>query len=242
MHRAIHIQRCCLAFRMRCCLAFATLAALSLFSSSSVRAQMGMDYFKPPSFAKAFHPVVGKGAEYLTTRKNEPNKPRTIELGLLSKESVDGVDGYWVQFATSDNKGESIVGKSLMTYPDFQIHRTIFQMAGRPAMEMTLPPGAMNQGKAQSNLAEWHSVGTETITVPAGTFSCDHYRNDTKNSDVWVSEKVSPYGMIKEVSPDSTMVLTKIIDPVTDRITGPVQKMDLQQLMQQRQQQRQQNP
>jgi hypothetical protein len=38
------------------------------------------------------------------------------------------------------------------------------------------------------------------------------------------------------------MVLVKIVD-VSDRITGPVKKFDLQQMMQQRQQQKQQqNP
>ncbi len=53
----------------------------------------------------------------------------------------------------------------------------------------------------EENMNEWHSVGTESVTVPAGTFSCEHWRNDKSNSDIWTSDKVTPFGMVKEVSP-----------------------------------------
>jgi len=48
--------------------------------------------------------------------------------------------------------------------------------------------------------------------------------------------------MIKEVGPNSSMVLVKVLDNVPDRITGPVKQFDMQQMMQQMQQQRQQPP
>ena len=223
----------------RCCFGF-TVLAICLFVASSASAQMGMDLFKKPAIAKAFNPVVGKGAQYLSTpTSGTPAKSSTMEMFVVGKESVEGKDGYWMEFVSSDDKKGTIVGKSLWTKEDMQIHRMITQMLGQPAMEMPMNPAMMAKGKMEENMSDWHSVGTESISVPAGTFSCEHWRNDKKDSDVWTSDKVSPFGMVKEVTRGSTMVLTKIITDAQDRITGPVTKFDMQQMMQQMQQQHQ---
>ena len=99
-----------------------------------------------------------------------------------------------------------------------------------------------HKGNAEANLNDWHSVGTESVTVPAGTFSCEHWKNDKNGSEIWTSEKVPSYGVVKEVSRNRSMVLVKVIDNYSDKITGPVQQFDMQQMMQQMQQQRQQKP
>jgi len=208
-------------------------------------AQMGMDIFKKPAIAKAFNPVVGKGAEYETTSTGGSHgaKNRTMQMYIVGKESVDGKEGYWMEFVTSDDKNQSVVGKTLFTKEDFQFHRIIVQMAGQPAMEMPFNPNDAHQEKIQENLSEWHSVGTESITVPAGTFACEHWHTDKDNSDAWTSDKVTPFGMVKEVGPHSTMILTKLLTDTQDRITGPVKPFDPQafkdQLMQQMQQHQQ---
>jgi hypothetical protein len=204
------------------------------------RAQMGMDLFRKPTIAKAFHPVVGKGAEYETTsQRNGGARTHTMELSVVGKDTVDGKDAYWMQFASTDDKQQTMVGKSLITPDDFEFHRIIVQIPGQGAMEMPANMTANNRDKMNQQLSDWHSVGTDTITVPAGAFSCEHWKNEKDGSDVWTSEKVTPFGMVKQVSKDSTMVLVKVLDNVPDRITGPVKPFDMQQIMQQMQQQRQ---
>jgi hypothetical protein len=227
----------------RWCFVFAFLAALSLAAAFPACAQMGMDLFKRPAITKVFHPIVGKGAAYLSTDKD--GKTRDSEISVVGKDSVDGKEGFWMEFVSNDNNGKSVVGKALITLGDFQFHRMIIQPAGQQAME--LPVGTMgmtNAGKAKmeefSN--DWNSVGTETITVPAGTFSCEHWRNDKNNADSWTSEKVTPLGLVKETHSGGGMVLTKVLDDATDRIIGPVKQFDMQQMIQQMQQQRQQHP
>jgi hypothetical protein len=74
-------------------------------------------------------------------------------------------------------------------------------------------------------------VGTETITVPAGTFSCEHYRMKDGSSDAWISEKVAPWGLVKSQGKDSSMVLTKSITDAKDHITGTPKKFDPMQMM-----------
>jgi hypothetical protein len=223
----------------RCCLGLAVLV-ICLFVASSASAQMGMDLFKKPDIAKAFNPVVGKGAQYLnTTDAKGTAKTRTMEMYIVAKESVEGKDGYWMEFVMTDEKNQSSVGKALFTKDDFQFHRMIIQAPGQGAMEMPFNPSAARKEKMEDTMNEWHSVGSESITVPAGTFSCEHWRNEKRNSDIWTSDKVTPFGMVKEVNPNGGMVLTKVITDAQERITGPVTKFDMQQMMQQMQQQHQ---
>jgi hypothetical protein len=208
---------------------------LALALASVARAQMGMDMFKKPAVAKAFHPIIGKGAEYETTSSGSGDaKTRTMEMGVVGKESVDGKDGYWMQFVMTSNKG-TMVGKALITGDDFQFHKMIVQPPGQQAMEMPMTFAARNHANIDESMANFHSVGTETVTVPAGTFSCDHLKNDKDGSEIWTSEKVSPYGLVKRTAKDGTTVLVKILDDYQDRITGPVRQFDMQQMMQQRQ-------
>ena len=84
---------------------------------------------------------------------------------------------------------------------------------------------------------KWHLVGPDTVTVPAGTYLCQHWKKDTGTGDVWSSDKVSPMSMVKMVGDSETMVLVKTLSNVTDHITGPVTKFDPQLLRQQMMQQ-----
>ncbi|HET7109077.1 MAG TPA: hypothetical protein VFI38_19845 [Candidatus Acidoferrum sp.] len=221
---------------------FAILAAILLLAASPAPAQMGMELFKRPSITKAFHPVVGKGAVYVDTEKDGKTS-RTSELSIVAKDSFEGKESYWMQIYSTDPQGKIFLAKSLITPADFQIHRMIFQPQGQQAMEMPMRMNAARKEKIEENMADWHSVGTDSITVPAGTFSCEHWRNDKTHAEVWTSDKVVPFGMVKEISANgSVQVLSKLIDNAADRITGPVKQFDMQQMMQQMQQERQQHP
>jgi hypothetical protein len=214
-----------------------SLVLVSFSLPSSVRAQMGMDMFKKPAFTKVFNPVVGKGAEYQTIKTDSKTTPQTTQMFIVGKESVDGKDGYWMEIVTTTEKGGNFVGKMLFTKDDFQFRRMVIQVPGQGAMEMPFNPAQGTKQSLQDTMSEWHSIGTESVTVPAGTFSCEHWKNDKNNSEVWTNDKVTPFGMVKEMSPNNTMVLTKVLMDTPDQITGPVQKFNPQMMMQQRQQQ-----
>src|SRR5882724_4273852 len=83
----------------------------------------------------------------------------------------------------------------------------------------------MHKSKEEA-LEKWHLVGSESITVPAGAFSCQHWKKDEGVGDVWVNDKISPFGMVKSISSGETMVLVKVITDAKDRITGPVTTFD----------------
>lgn len=222
---------------------FLTLAFTFLAFSLPARAQLGIgsELFQRPAISKVFHPVVGKGAVYQTTDNDK--KTSSMEIAVVGKDSADGKDAYWMQVMHTGADGKTFVGKSLITIDDFQVRRAIVQMPGQQAMEMPMHMNQNAKNRTQDHMNDWHTVGTESVTVPAGTFSCDHWHNDKDGGDIWTSDKVVPFGMVKEVRTNgSVTVLQKTLDPAQDRITGPVKQFDMQQMMQEMQQRRQQSP
>jgi hypothetical protein len=214
---------------------------LCLLVGTIARAQMGMEMFKKPAIADIFKPVVGNGAVYETERDQ---KKSTIEMTVVGQESVDGKEGFWLEFGHSDQRsGTMVYAKMLVTKDDFQFHRMIFQQPGQPAMEMPMNPTAQQRSRMSDEMEKWHKVGTETITVPAGTFDCEHWAKDDGKGDVWVSSKVTPMSLVKEVTPTNSMILVKSITDAKDHITGTPMKFDPEAMKRQMmQKQQQQNP
>jgi hypothetical protein len=186
-----------------------------------------------PKIPGEFKPVVGSGAQYDVTAKNQTVR---WNYAVVGKENVEGAEGYWLEMRLEGAKEGSMIMKHLMVmHNDIpEIKRMIMQAAGQPPIEM--PIGGMlgsmmrqsrQTGPQASSLGE--KVGTEAVTVPAGTFVCEHYRTrvDKTTADVWVSTKVSPYGMVKMTSADMTMVLTKVLANETSQIKGEPQKFEL---------------
>lgn len=212
----------------------AFLGALLLAVTTGAAGQFGHPHPEMPKMPTMLKPVVGSGAEYQFTEKG---KTADFSYAVVGKEPVSGNEGYWLEIRISNPKmnGEMVM-KELMTmngsHPD--IHRLIMQPPGRPAMEMPSSMiGMMRQHMPSDNgtpaKGMGKKIGTETITVPAGTFDCTHYRTQQEGStvDLWISDKVSPYGVVKMVGSDTTMVLQKILTHQTSHIKGTPQKIQM---------------
>lgn len=204
-------------------------AAACLLATYSASAQLGMNIFKKPNIADLFKPVVGSGGLYETQPSNQQKAASQLEMTIVAKEMVDGQQGYWMEMGHKANSDPRPMQYSkILVTNDFQLKKLIFQQPGQPAMEMPFNPSQQGRNNMHEELDKWHQVGSESITVPAGTFSCMHWKKDTGTGDVWASDKVSPMSVVKMVTPDETMVLVKTINNATDHITGPVTKFDPQ--------------
>jgi hypothetical protein len=187
-----------------------------------------------PDLKGVWNPVVGSGASYHEVDKGVATD---VEILIVGKEDVDGRTGYWVELGSSVAPMGEIYAKSLIVMGDknYTADRIIFQMPGRPPIEM--PTGAQNPAPATSgdNDIRDHAdlVGTEDVATPAGTFSCTHYRDKQgKWGDVWLSTKVTPWGLVKSVGGDRTVMLTRVISNAPDHITGTPQPFDPSSIMQ----------
>jgi hypothetical protein len=201
------------------------LAVASLFvllGAASASAQMMRG--GPPPLGGVWNPVVGHGAAYEVSR--DGGKKEELEITVVGKEPAAGKDGYWLEMAMNNSEmGGQMVLKFLFVLDGQETRsvKTIMQMPGRPPMEM---PAQMTQHQHTSQSADMRTdaqdLGSESITVPAGTFACEHYR--TKDgSEAWLAKEVSPWGAVKYQGKESTMVLVKVISDAKDKIVGTPQ-------------------
>lgn len=193
---------------------------------------MGMTGPQPP-MPGLQNPAIGSGAEYQMTAKG---KDMDMAWAIVGKEDVSGSPAYWLEMRmqSAEMGGETVMKTLVVTAgPDQGVKRMIMQAPGRPPMEMTgmmmgmMKPKGGQQTGGKEDFGEL--VGTESVTVPAGTFVCQHYRKPEKNGtiDYWVSTQITPYALAKLTGPDMTMVLKKTLSDETSHIKGEPQKMQM---------------
>jgi hypothetical protein len=211
----------------------AILAMLAL--AVPLGAQMGMGP-RTPDLSGIWHPVVGSGGAYEMTDRE--GKKSQMEVSVVGKEDVNGKAGFWMEMAMAGPRsGGQMYMKYLLAPGDNGLASTrmVMQMPGQDPMEMDMNMNMGGRRMPQSTPTDIRDkaerVGTETITVPAGTFSCEHYRMKDGSADAWVSDKVAPWGLVKSQGKDSSMVLTKVITDAKDHITGTPKKFDPTQMM-----------
>ena len=137
--------------------------------------------------------AVGSGAEYQISTKGKDMDMAIVNLG---NEEVDGDTGYWTEMRmNSPEMGGEMVMKQLMVVSATQsgMKRMIMQQPGKPPMEMggfmmnmmqqhqaLRPRPSKGQGQAA-----WVNWWDGIVTVPAGTFTCQHYRTARMARDPW---------------------------------------------------------
>jgi len=207
-------------------IAFATTALTQLSS-----AQRGM-MMQPPDIAGVFNPVVGSGASYEMVKTNGEKIP--FDMAVVDK---DASGGYWIEYSMQNPKlNGPVYMKSLMVRQsdDIIIQRSIMQMPGRPPMDMSsmMSMKAMQSPKEKADFrANAQNMGTESVTTPAGTFSCEHWRNAKDGTDVWLSDKIVPWRLVKMSGANDTLTLVKIISDAKTHITGT--PVSMEEMMQQ---------
>jgi len=207
-------------------IAFATTALTQLSS-----AQRGM-MMQPPDIAGVFNPVVGSGASYEMVKTNGEKIP--FDMAVVDK---DASGGYWIEYSMQNPKLNGPVYMKNLTVrqsDDIIIQRSIMQMPGRPPMDMSsmMSMKAMQSPKEKADFrANAQNMGTESVTTPAGTFSCEHWRNAKDGTDVWLSDKIVPWRLVKMSGTTDTLTLVKIISDAKTHITGT--PVSMEEMMQQ---------
>ena len=172
-----------------CCLSF-------VISAGAARAQMGgMGMARNiPTMGGVFNPTVGVGADYdMTTSKGEQMK---MSWAIIGKDSIDGKPGYWIEIGFSGGKMPGTMYMKSLSVVDasgqMATERMIMQMNGQ-AYQMPDQMVKMNSRSTQTNIAsDGQNLGTETVTVPAGTFTADHWRSKD-GGDFWVAKDAGPW-------------------------------------------------
>jgi hypothetical protein len=185
-----------------------------------------------PSFYGEFKPVVGGWSEYQMTSKG--SSQTKMKIAVVGKEG----DAYWYETVMEGGKQGRAITKMLVSgNPEDQknVKRMIVKQGNEPAMEISVQ--MMQQpSKGQVQKGKFVDKGSETIKVPAGTFSTKHmqYQGGDNVVDTWVYKDVSPYGMVKSQSKDFEMVLLGYGTGAKTLITETPQKFEMPQIPQKR--------
>ena len=194
--------------------------------------QLGYAQFgkgRGPRFYSDFKPVVGGWSEYQMTGKGE--QPSKMKIAIVGKEG----DAYWYETVMETKQEGRMISKMLVSgNPEDQksVKRMIVKMGDEPAMEM--PVQMMQGSKDQGQRGKTIDKGTESIKVPAGTFSTQHmqYQDGETVVDTWVHKDISPYGMVKSQSKEFEMVLLGYGTGAKTLITETPQKFEMPQMPQ----------
>jgi hypothetical protein len=210
-------------------------ATTILLVPSAARAQMGRSI---PGIKGVFTPIVGAGAEYEMIGKD--SKKQRMEIAITGSEQIDGKTAYWMEYAMPDAKAPAGNVKMLVALnADKTItSRMVMRMGSEVVeMDMNLPMMKSQQTSSPTDLRQTaERVGTENITVPAGTFVCEHWRAKDGSGEYWISDKVRPLGIVKSTGKDGSLVLTRVFTDATTKLPPPYKKFDPMEMMRQQQQ------
>lgn len=211
---------------MQFAVAFSAFALLG----SAAQAQFRM---RPPSISGVWNPVVGSGAEY---EINSARGKMTLEVAVVSKDMVDGKEGYWLEtsFAPPNMNGEMIV--KMFYYrdgDDLVISHRVMQMPGGQPMEMPdMMSGEQSKPVTIDVRKDADDLGSDSVTTPAGTFACQHFKKKDGSAEYWVKDKTGPWGLVKNISQNGdTIVLTKVMTDAKPKITGKAVPFDPMNMM-----------
>jgi hypothetical protein len=210
-------------------LKYCGVVCLVLFFASTVSlfAQMGMQ-MPAPRIQGVWAPVVGAGAAYAMETRGQGKQE--IEYAIVGTEMVEGKTGHWLEFVVKEGREVSVVKQLyVVAGKEMVIKRMVVQSGDEEPMEFPLRMMQMG-GPSQPSKADVREeavrVGTETITVPGGTFSCEHWRAKDGSGEYWVSEKVAPFGVVKATTKDGTMTLVRVLTNAKTKIRGTPRKME----------------
>lgn len=180
---------------------------------------------------------VGEWAAYRAEMPRMGGGPMEMRLAIVGTEPVNGAAHYWYEMKMQAAQGDMIMQMLIPQWPfePSEIAGMIMKSGDEPAMRMPdqmlgmmAERAGTSGGLIQGSLEECRQaevVGTERVTVPAGTFETMHLRASGEwTGDVWVALEV-PFRLVQMQSDEGEMVLVGYGDDATSSITETPQEM-----------------
>ncbi|MGH7532456.1 MAG: hypothetical protein ACREL4_04095 [Gemmatimonadales bacterium] len=173
-------------------------------------------------------PAPGSWSSYNATQPGRDGpRSMTMKMAYLGHET----GGDRIEIQTQGERGPVIMQMLVDGFPwgPAGLKEMVFKMGDRPAMKAggqmmeMMRNRAPNGGITAEMCAQLTVVGTETVSVPAGSFSATHLHSAKDSVDVWVSAKV-PF-VIKVKGPNNSLELTGTGTGAKSSITETPQDM-----------------
>lgn len=185
---------------------FMVFAFLSLCTLAS-------SYF--PQFYHIFNPIVGQWSKY-EMKDSEGNKG-ILTISVVSKEGSN----YWMEVESSLTSDVGIAGYLVSGDPteDSNVLKVRLKNGDGPIIEISKEMLEKLKRKQRStppttgigpSVGKIQSLPNETVKIGNQTYDCQRIKLislDNKIADIWISEKVSPFGIVKLISGDESLIL-----------------------------------
>jgi len=160
---------------------------------------------------KLIAPEVGVFAWY-ELKDTATGKKLYMRQAIVGQKEVKGKDGFYLETEVMPEVGYPIIYKMLLTGPasdPANVHEIVVKDGTQPVEHIPLDALKQTEGEQEQALRE--SLGKETVTTPAGDIEAEHFTltEGDNISEVWLNESIRPMGIVKLVSPEGELFLTR---------------------------------
>ena len=194
----------------------------------------------PEMYGELKIPEVGTYVEYSIISKKDQDE-EMIRFSIVGKEKTPEGEFYWYEVKTHNrNTGVTAIIKMLISGDPKDAGNTkrmIVKYNQEKAIE--LPGNVLAMSDIQKTSEEpiqaekeekIEELGKEKVKTPVGTFDCIHLRYedvDKNNIDVWTSEKLSFFELVKFESKDRKLELTAYGEDAVSAITEKPEQIQI---------------
>lgn len=142
----------------------------------------------------------------------EDGRTLFVRQAIVGEKRVSGKKGFYLETEIIPEVGFPLVYKMLLTGPATDknnVHEILVREGFNEAE--SVPLDNLENPVEEGPEAVRTSLGTETVTTPAGDLEAEHFtiEKDGEKTEVWISDSVRPMGIVKMVSHDGELLLTR---------------------------------
>lgn len=175
---------------------------------------------------KLVQPKAGVWAWYDLT-DTTANQNYMVRLAVVGEEKVGAKTGHWLEIELVPRIGFRSIYKMLLTGPasdEANVHKIVQREGTGPIQEVDFakerrekkkkdgkdePAESTPSGEDVAKEPERTLVGEEDISLASGPLKTQHFScvEEGKKTDLWLSDKVPPMGLVQMKSPDGELLL-----------------------------------
>lgn len=157
------------------------------------------------------NPEVGVYAWY-ELKDAETGQKLFMRQAIVGQKEVNGKPGYYLETEVVPEIGFPVIYKMLLTGPASaveNVHEIVVKEGMEPAE--TLPLDVLKSDTPSEETGSRTSIGREQVATPAGDIDAEHFTitQGSQKTEVWVNDTIRPMGIVKMVSEDGELVLTR---------------------------------
>lgn len=174
---------------------------------------LSSSYF--PQFYHIYNPIVGEWSKY-EMKDNQGNKA-ILTISVVSKEGSN----YWIEVESSQSSDVGTVAYLVCGDPteDANVLKVRLKNKDGPIIEISKEilekmkkrqPHSDTSSSIGPTTGKIQSLPNETVKIGNITYNCQRINlisPENKTAEIWINEKVSPFGIVKLIFGNESLIL-----------------------------------